>query len=119
MAKEARSGALRRWPSQLVNGERASAGARRHRRRAVDGERDERRTGEVEQREGVEVRGEAEMVRQARREEPADQIARDIARDVGGEGAGGIGRAAVLAEIGQRQREGSGHEDALGNAQQS
>ena len=58
------------------------------------------------------------MIDEGRGHEPADQVARDVARDVGGESTGRVGGAAFLAEVGQRQREGRGHEDALHDAQQ-
>ena len=91
---------------------------RLHGRGLMHREVDQQRAGQVESREDVEVRGQAQVIGERRRDQPADQIARDIARDVGGEGAGRVGGAVFLAEIGERQRECRGHEDALHDAQQ-
>ncbi len=57
------------------------------------------------------------MVGDRGRHQPAEQITGDIARDVRGEGAGCVRRAAFLAEIGEHQGEGRRHEDALSDAQ--
>ena len=51
------------------------------------------------------------------RHQPADQIAGDVAGDIGGERAAGIHRAALLAEIGQRQRERRRHAQSLRHPQ--
>jgi len=53
------------------------------------------------------------MVGDARGHQPADQVARDIAGDVGGERAARVHRAAFLAEIGKRERECGGHAEPL------
>ncbi len=43
------------------------------------------------------------MIGKRGRDQATEEIARDIAGDVGGEGAGGIGSAALLAQVGERQ----------------
>ena len=57
------------------------------------------------------------MVGDGGREQAAEQVAGDVAGDVGGERPGGIAGAAVLAEIGQGQRERRRHEHALRDPQ--
>ena len=49
------------------------------------------------------------MVGESGGEEPAEEIARDVAGDVGRKGAGRVHGVAMLAEIGEREREGRGH----------
>ena len=53
------------------------------------------------------------MVGDGRGNQPPDQVARDIAGDIGGKRAAGVHRAALLAEIGERQREGRRHAQPL------
>ncbi len=55
-----------------------------HRRCLLHGEIDERRAGEIEQREEIEIGGEAEMIGDAGGDQPPDEIARHVAGDVGG-----------------------------------
>ena len=57
------------------------------------------------------------MIGHRGRDQPADQVACDVAGDVGGKRAAGIHRAALLAQIGERERERRSHEQALGDAQ--
>jgi hypothetical protein len=82
-----------------------------------DGEIDQRRTGEVERREEIEIPGEAKAVGDRRRDQPADKVAGDIAGDVRGKCAAGVHRAALLAEIGEGEREGGCHAQALRDPQ--
>ena len=77
-----------------------------HARRLVNGEIDEDRASEVQHREQIEIRSKPELVGDSCRDDAADQIARNIARDVCGESGAGVGRAALLAKIGECQREG-------------
>ena len=117
MAKAARSGGLRQCVDRRREAAIAPSPHRMHRLDALDGEIDQHRAGEIEQREEIEIRRQAEIVGDRGRDQPADQIAGDVAGDVGGERAAGIHRAALLAEIGQRQREGRRHAQALRDAQ--
>src|SRR5215475_161541 len=87
----------------------------RHGRCLMHGEVDHESAGEVENRKNVEVCGQAQMIGDRRGHEAADQIACDIARDVGGKSAGSVGGGVLLAEVGERQCEGRSHEDALGD----
>ena len=57
------------------------------------------------------------MIGDAGRDQPSDQVARNIAGDVGGEGRGRILRAVMLAEIGKGEGEGRGHAQALQDTQ--
>ena len=50
-------------------------------------------------------------------DEAADQVARHIAGDVGGERAGGLFGTIVLAQMRQRQAECGSHEEPLHDAQ--
>jgi len=59
------------------------------RRRALHGEINERRAGEIERREEIEVRRKPEMIGNRRGDESPDEIAGDIAGDVGGRSRGG------------------------------
>ena len=79
---------------------------------------DQRGADRLSSGEDIEIGGEAQMVGDAGRHQAAEQVAGDVAGDVGGERAGGVGCAAVLAEIGERQREGGRHAQALHDAQQ-
>jgi hypothetical protein len=88
-----------------------------HRSGTRDREVDEHGAREVERGEEVEVPGQAEMVDECSRDKAADQIARDIAGDVGSKGPGGVRRAALLAEIGEGEREGRGHAQPLRDTQ--
>ena len=96
---------------------RLRRGHRMHRLDALDGEIDQHRAGEIEQREEIEIRGQPERVDDRGRHQPADQVAGDVAGDIGRERAAGVHRAALLAEIGQRQRERRRHAQALRDAQ--
>ena len=53
------------------------------------------------------------MIGKCRRDQATEQIARDIAGDVGREGAGGVGSAALLAQVSERQGKGGRHAKAL------
>ena len=57
------------------------------------------------------------MISECRRHQSPEEVARDVAGNVGGEGAGGILGAAVLGEIGEGQGERGGHEHTLDDAQ--
>ena len=59
----------------------------------------------------------AQCVDDRGRNQPPDQVARDVAGDIGRERAAGIHRTALFAEIGQRQRKRRCHAEALRNAQ--
>src|SRR6516165_9329462 len=74
---------------------------------------DEDGSGEIEQSEDVKVGCEPEMVGKSRRDKPPDQIARYIAGDIGSKRAGGVGGVVLLAEVGERESERRGHEEAL------
>src|SRR5215218_4260704 len=65
--------------------------------------------GKVEHGEPIKGRAEPEMIGEAGGEEPAEEIARYIAGDIGREGAGRVHGAAMLAQIGEGEREGRGH----------
>ena len=119
MPKAARSGGLRRCSTHAAKGERAAGSDLLHRRGLRDREVDQHGAGEIERREEVEIRGEAQMVGDRGRDQAADEIARDIAGDVGGERAAGVHGAALLAQIGQRQREGGRHAQPLHDPQHS
>ena len=86
-------------------------------RRPLYGEIHERGAGEIERREEIEVRRQPEMIGHRRGDEPSDEIAGDIAGDVGGRSRGGVDRTRMFAEIGERQREGGRHAQALDDAQ--
>ena len=73
-----------------------------HRLNPLDGEINQHRAGKIEQREEIEIRRQAEMIGDSRRNQPADQIACDVTGDVGRKCAACIHRAALLAEIGER-----------------
>ena len=99
---------------------RAGQGLRRfHRFGARNREIHQNRTGEIEGREDVEIRCQAEMVGHRGRDQSADQIARDVAGDVGRECASRVLGTARLAEIRERECERGRHEHALSDAQQS
>jgi hypothetical protein len=91
-----------------------SRGFRRLRDRTVD----EHRAGEVHSGKEIEIPCQAEVVGDRCREQAADEVAGDVASDVGGERAAGIGVAALFPEIRQGQRECRGHAEALADAQQ-
>jgi hypothetical protein len=88
-----------------------------HRLDALDGEVHQHCAGKIEQREEIEVRGQPERIDGGGRHQPPDQVARDIAGDIGRERAARVHRTALFAEIGQRQRERRGHAEALRDAQ--
>src|SRR5262249_20870511 len=89
-----------------------------HRSRARNGEVDEDSACEIERREKIKIPGEPQMIGKRRRHQAADEIARNIAGDVGGEGAGGGGSAAVLSQIGELQGKGGGHARARRDTKQ-
>ena len=86
-------------------------------RRALHGEIDEQGTRQVENSEEIEIRREPEMIGHRCGDEPADEIARDIAGDIGRRRCRGIDRARMFAEIGECQGEGRGHAQALYDTQ--
>ena len=115
IAKAARSDGLR----QCADGRRERRLRRRHRVHRLDalnGEVHQHRAGQIEQREEVEVRRQPERVDDRGRHQPSDQIAGDVAGDIGRKRAAGVHRAALFAEIGQRQRKGRRHAQALQDA---
>jgi hypothetical protein len=73
---------------------------------ALDREVDQQRARKIEQGKEIEIRRQAQIVGQSRRDETPDQVACDVPRDVGGKRAASVHRAAPLAEIGKRQRKG-------------
>ena len=79
---------------------------------------DQNDAGKVEHGEPIEGRPEPKMVGESGGEEPAEEVARDVAGDVGREGAGRVHGVAMLAEIGEGQREGRGHAKPLRDPQQ-
>ena len=79
----------------------------------LNAEINQNRPREIQKGEKIEVRGETKRFAHSCRNQATDQIASYIAGDVGGEGAACVGHAALLAEIGERQREGGGHAKAL------
>jgi hypothetical protein len=83
----------------------------------LHGEINKQGAEQIEDGKEVEIGGEPEMVGDTGRDQPADQIARHVAGDVGGEGRRRILRAVMLAEIGKRQGEGRRHAQALHHAQ--
>ena len=118
MPKAARSCGFCKCAIHAANGERA--GSHLHHWRGLrDGVIDEHRAREIERRKEVEIRGKAEVVSDRGRHQAANEIARDIAGDVGGKGATGVGGAALLAQISEREREGGCHTKALQNPEHS
>src|SRR6266545_793525 len=85
IAKAARSDGLRRCSAQI--------------------ESDEHGARDVERGEDVEIRRESQVIDESGRHQASEQIARDVAGDVGGERAGRFVRGAGFAEIRQHQRE--------------
>ncbi len=86
-----------------------------HRLDALDGEIHQHRAGKIQQSEEIEIRCQPEIVHDGGGNQPADQVARNIAGDIGRERAAGVHRTALFAEIGQRQRKGRRHAQALDN----
>ena len=86
-------------------------------RRAFDHQRRERRAQEVQRGKGQEIAGDAEVVDQRGGAQPPDEVARDIAGDIGGEGAGQVLGGRMFAQMGEGQRECGGHAQALRDAQ--
>ena len=82
----------------------------------MDGEIHQNRAGEIQQSEEIEIRCQPEGVHDRCGNQAADQVARDVAGDIGRKRATGIHRTALLAEIGQRQRERRCHAQALRDA---
>ena len=115
IAKAARA-RLRKCSAQAASGEPRRRRPR-HRLRAAEVKKTEHGAGEVERGQDIEVRRQAEMVGERRRHQAAEQVARDVAGDVGREGAGRVRSAALFGEVRERQREGRRHEKALGDAQ--
>ena len=66
---------------------------------------DEHGSGEIERGKEMEIGREAQVVSDRGRNHPTEQIARDVAGNVCSKGSARIGRAALLAQIGQHQRE--------------
>src|ERR687887_366029 len=97
MPKLARSGALRRCSAQTAKGERAGP---------PEAIVNQQGAAQVEDREDVEVGGEPEMIGERGREQPAEEVAGDVAGDVRRRRARRLAGAALLGEIGERQREG-------------
>ena len=91
---------------------------RMHRFDVLDGEIDQRGTGEIEQRKEVEVGRQPERVGDRSRDQPANQITCHISGDVSRERAAGVYGAALFAEIGECQRKGRRHAQTLGDPQQ-
>ena len=89
-----------------------------HGLRLLDGEIDQHRAKQIEHGEEIEIRRQSEMIGHARRDQAPDEVARHVAGDVGGEGAGRIGGAVMLAKISEREREGRRHAQSLRYAQQ-
>ena len=67
---------------------------------------DEHCTGEIERCKEIEIRGKAQVISHRSRDQAANEIARNIACDIGGECAAGVGRAALLAEVSERECKG-------------
>ncbi len=78
---------------------------------------DEHGPGQIERREEIEVRREPEMIGYRGGDESPDEVARDVTGDVGGRSGGRVDRTRMLAEIGERQREGGRHAEPLDDAQ--
>ena len=57
------------------------------------------------------------MICECGRDQPADEITRDVAGDIGGEGKTCVGGAAFFSQIGKRQRKGGRHAQPLRHAQ--
>ena len=64
---------------------------------------------EIQRGKEIKVRRQPEMIGDASRDQPPDQVARHIAGNIGSERAGGVHRAAFLAEIGEREGKGRCH----------
>ena len=117
MPKAARSCGLRRCSSHAANGERRGRLGLLHRGGLRDRKVDQHGAREIEGGKEIEIRGEAQVVGDPGRDQAADEIARDIAGDVGGERAAGVHGAALLAQIGQHEREGGRHAQPLRDPQ--
>jgi hypothetical protein len=87
-----------------------------HRLDPIDREIDQGSARHIEDGEKVEIPGQAESVHDRCRNEAAEQVARYIAGDVGGKCAARLYCAALLPEIGERQRECGCHAKPLRNA---
>ena len=118
IAKLARRRGSARCRIQVANGEREAPAVFRQRRRMGQPEMDQSGAGKVEHGEPIEGRAEPEVIGEAGGEEPAEEVARDVAGDVGREGAGRVHGVAMLAEIGEGEREGRGHAQPLRDPQQ-
>ena len=90
-----------------------------YRRGPCDGVVNKHRAHEIERRKEVEIRGKAEVVSDRRRDQPANQIACDIASDVGGKSAASVGCTALLAQISERECECGCHTKALQDPEHS
>ena len=116
IAKAERSAGLRQWPTVAANGD-CAADHRMHGLDARNGEINQYRAGKVEQCKEIEIRRQPHAVDHGGGYQPPDQIAGDVAGDVGRERAARVHRTALLAEIGQRQRKRRCHAEALRDAQ--
>src|SRR5256885_17196499 len=70
-----------------------------------DGNIDEDGACEVEHGEKIKIPGDSEMVGDGSRDQPSEQVARDITGNVGGKRAASVGSTAFLAKIGEGERE--------------
>ena len=80
-------------------------------------EPDQRRAREIQHRQRQERGLQAKMIGEPRRQQPPEQVAGDVAGDIGRESAGGVAHAAMLAEVREGEREGGGHAQPLRDAQ--
>src|SRR5215469_15522917 len=100
-----------------------SAGARRCAtirgggRRLMKARKDEKGAGNVEYGEKIEVRRHTPMMDECRGHQASEEVAGDVAGNIGGKGSGGVLGTALLGKIGERERERRGHEQALDDAQ--
>ena len=83
----------------------------------VDGEINQSRASEIEDREEIEICRQPKHLSCACGDEAADQIAGYVASDVGSEGAAAISHAALFTEIGDRQRKCRRHAKPLQDSQ--
>jgi hypothetical protein len=82
-----------------------------------DGVIDKHGAGQVDRRKEIEVRGQAKMIDDRSRDQPANKVAGHIAGDVSSKCTVGVHVAALFAKIGEGQRECRSHAKALHDAQ--
>src|SRR6185312_14896133 len=90
---------------------------RKNRHGGTDCKIDKHSAGKIEHREEVEVGCEPEVIGHACGDQPTDQIACDIARDVCGKCAAGMRCATLFTQIGEHKSKGRRHAETLRDPQ--